>query len=78
MINYIMRIDGGTCNGCGICVEGCPLKALTFESNTQKNGKNNGKPPVHSKSKCIVCFVCEHNCPKGAISLVHRDVRVRV
>jgi len=76
LINYFMTIDRETCNGCRICVESCPLKVLTFESETQKDCKNNHRLLVHSKGRCIVCFVCEHNCPTGAISLVHRDIMV--
>ncbi|MDB9822570.1 ferredoxin family protein [Deltaproteobacteria bacterium] len=56
----IEKIDEAKCNGCGTCVEVCPLD--TFRIDT-----DNGKAYIAYNDDCITCFVCEMNCPTEAI-----------
>ncbi len=45
------------CNNCGICIEYCPVKAIS-----EKDGK-----AVIDKEKCIFCYTCIPKCPQKAI-----------
>ncbi len=56
------RIDGGKCNGCGVCVEHCPAQTISFA----------GDVPVIELYECIRCYCCQEFCAQGAIEL---DVR---
>jgi len=52
------------CNNCGLCVQNCPTKALSFIDNKVSWDKN----------KCIDCDLCIHNCPIDAspkVNLMH-------
>lgn len=49
------------CKLCGICVESCPVKALSIEKKD--------KYPKLSKSKCIKCLCCHEFCPHSAVVL---------
>ena len=51
------------CNGCGDCVELCPVSALTME----------GDIAVVDKDWCIGCGVCAVSCPTEAISITRRS-----
>lgn len=48
------------CDGCGACVEHCPVKAITGEQ---------GERHTVNKEKCIGCGVCLDKCPLHAISM---------
>lgn len=45
------------CNGCGLCMNNCPVKAIEI-----RDGK-----PVWVKDKCTMCLGCLHRCPTFAI-----------
>lgn len=45
------------CNNCGVCVEKCPTKALSFVEN---------KKVVWDEKKCVDCDTCLKVCPHGA------------
>ena len=49
----------GGCDGCGVCVEVCPLDAIKLE---------NGEPRVDLVS-CDGCGACVSRCPRGALRL---------
>lgn len=57
---YISQISD-ECNGCGVCVDACHFKAISFDEGGQKAVINSGK--------CMGCGVCEGVCPVGAVSL---------
>ncbi|MFC1594792.1 indolepyruvate ferredoxin oxidoreductase subunit alpha [Candidatus Omnitrophota bacterium] len=54
-----VTVDLEKCNGCGQCVEICPVSALKIE---------NGKARVN-KSECVDCENCVDECPQGALKL---------
>ena len=49
----IPLLDESLCDGCGICVEGCPTEALWLEDNK----------PRRDLDKCGGCSTCLFNCP---------------
>jgi ferredoxin len=61
--------DAELCTGCGICVENCPVAALSLAPR-----------PVFSAA-CILCFNCVRSCPEKAFAVdlapVHEYIRKR-
>ncbi|MFX0144253.1 MAG: ATP-binding protein [Candidatus Hodarchaeota archaeon] len=60
-----MKIDENKCVGYGICVEKCPIEAISLI-----NGKT-----IDVENKCNGCGVCVHHCPENARSLVRTELR---
>lgn len=54
-----VQIDDAKCVKCKICVNGCPMRALSMKDNAVHNDVN----------LCIKCGVCQHNCPCNAITM---------
>jgi MinD superfamily P-loop ATPase len=52
------RVDTATCNGCGLCADGCRFEAIRLNGIAAVD-------PLH----CEGCGVCARTCPVGAISL---------
>jgi ferredoxin len=73
--NYIPVIDEITCNGCGKCVDVCPVEAM---------GSVSAGDPIHKKKKrarlddnlCLGCGVCVRSCPEESLRLKERPERV--
>ena len=64
MATYFLReTDYERCNGCGECVEICPVQAVKME----------GDFPAVDKEWCIGCGVCAIPCPSSAIKLVRKS-----
>jgi NAD-dependent dihydropyrimidine dehydrogenase PreA subunit len=51
-------VDQEKCNGCGDCVEACPLEAIKIE----------GEKSVVDPETCGDCGACVDACPNEAIS----------
>ena len=73
--NFIPVIDDSVCNGCGKCVNICPVEAMTLVS------ANDAHHPSRKKAKldedmCLGCGVCVRSCPSSGISLRSRLERV--
>ena len=60
----IIHIDEDKCDGCGLCVIGCPESALQIVD---------GKARLASEKYCDGLGACLGECPKGAISIEERD-----
>ena len=72
---YLPVVDREQCNGCGHCVNICPVEAISLVS---------ANDPHHPKKKlarvnadlCLGCGVCVKGCPKACLKLVEREIRV--
>jgi NAD-dependent dihydropyrimidine dehydrogenase PreA subunit len=56
----IKGIDEIKCNGCGICIDTCPLDVI-------RKDEKNQKAIIQYPEDCITCFGCELSCPLEAI-----------
>lgn len=65
MTSYIAEFDESKCVDCGICVDKCPIEAVSL---------TDGKP-YDDKHKCIGCGVCVHHCPENARTLKQTELR---
>jgi NAD-dependent dihydropyrimidine dehydrogenase PreA subunit len=55
----IKEINSEKCNGCGICLDVCPLDVFRIDE-----GK---KAIIKYPDDCMTCFDCDLSCPTGAI-----------
>jgi ferredoxin len=73
--NFLPVIHERTCNGCGKCVDTCPVEAMSLVS---------ANDPLHRKKKkarlneeiCLGCGLCVKNCPERSVQLTSRPERV--
>ena len=73
--NFLPHVNEAICNGCGKCVDACPVEAMTLVS------CNNPKKPKMKMARldedlCLGCGVCVRTCSVEGIYLKSRDVRV--
>jgi ferredoxin len=52
------KVDSKVCTGCGICVDSCPMEAITLINDIATIDIN----------KCSNCRACVNDCPNEAIS----------
>jgi len=67
--NYLSVIDRNKCTGCEICVQRCPVDAISMDAEGLA---------VRTESYCIGCGICARFCPSEAISLLEGMRRVYV
>jgi ferredoxin len=70
--NYMIKINHETCKACGLCVERCPMGALTFKEEGEKPKE---KTLSYDLNLCLGCGVCVHKCPTQSLSLVQREIQ---
>ncbi|MCM2257011.1 MAG: 4Fe-4S dicluster domain-containing protein [Vicinamibacteria bacterium] len=77
--NFIAEIDAAKCNGCGRCVDACPVAALRVEPDAPAPGAAS-RPPrkrgVLDAGACLGCGVCVKSCARKALHLAPRPARV--
>ena len=74
--NFIPVIDEETCNGCGKCVNVCPVEAMTLVS-AHDPEKPRMKIAKLNDELCLGCGVCIRSCNKhDSLSLASRPKRV--
>jgi 2-oxoglutarate ferredoxin oxidoreductase subunit delta len=56
----------GLCKGCGLCIEKCPQKCLSWSMNLGVYGTPVTEPDME---KCIACGICQSVCPDCAIAI---------
>ena len=54
-----VQINQEKCTGCGLCVEVCPVEAISMENDKAKI----------DVEKCVDCGRCVEECPNEAISM---------
>jgi len=59
------KIDAKKCNGCGECVEVCPVSPVVYKLVTIR--KNVKKAVIQNPEYCIDCGACLNICPADAI-----------
>ena len=73
--NFIPVISDQLCNGCGKCVNACPVEAMTLVSANDPHHPNR-KKAVLSEDRCLGCGVCVRTCSAKSILLKSRAKRV--
>ena len=73
--NFLPVVDQDDCNGCGKCVNVCPVEAMTLVSANDPN-KPKKKMANLSEDICLGCGLCVNACDKDQITLKPRDKRV--
>jgi len=73
--NFLPVVDEAHCNGCGKCVNACPVAAMALVS------ANDGRDPKAriaslAEEICLGCGVCVRTCPRAALGLRSRPERV--
>jgi len=66
MKRKLITIDEEKCNGCGLCIPGCPEGALQIID---------GKARLISDLFCDGLGACIGECPEGAISIVEKEAQ---
>jgi len=51
-------VNENMCVGCGVCVDDCPVEAITL---------NNDRKVIINDNKCIRCGKCHDVCPQDAV-----------
>jgi len=64
---YLSQINPDECTGCGICVEKCPMTAISLDADNIA---------IVDESHCIGCGLCAHFCPADAVCLKEGQRRV--
>ncbi len=64
----MLKVNAQKCVGCGICMENCPVDAITL---------HNGKAWI-DEHQCIGCENCLRVCPRGAVERREKDERQEI
>ena len=59
LVKWIFEIDREKCDGCEICVDECPVEAISL---------NDDNIAEIDAEECVECGTCVDVCPKNAIS----------
>ncbi|MCP4577455.1 MAG: 4Fe-4S dicluster domain-containing protein [Deltaproteobacteria bacterium] len=73
--NFMPEINGELCNGCGKCVNVCPVEAMILISSNNLHGPKM-KVARLEEDLCLGCGLCVRACPKDSIHLEARPQRV--
>jgi ferredoxin len=73
--NYMPVIDESTCNGCGKCVDVCPVEAMALVSAGDPNHKKKKRAKI-DEDLCLGCGVCVRTCADESLRLKERAQRV--
>jgi ferredoxin len=73
--NFLPEIADDVCNGCGKCVDACPVEAMTLVS-ANDSRKPRKKKAALDAERCLGCGVCISTCPKDGLTLRMRAERV--
>jgi heterodisulfide reductase subunit A len=54
------------CDGCALCLDVCPYRAITLEEYTGEDGRSHRRIAT-DKALCKGCGLCSATCPKGGV-----------
>ncbi|PKL40541.1 MAG: 4Fe-4S ferredoxin [Spirochaetae bacterium HGW-Spirochaetae-1] len=57
--NYFAVLDRELCTQCGVCIDRCPMEAISDGEGTM----------LVNRDRCIGCGLCTSTCPAGALAL---------
>jgi NAD-dependent dihydropyrimidine dehydrogenase PreA subunit len=63
--SYIVQVDQESCQGCGACVERCPMEAFSINDDVAER----------DPCRCIGCGLCISICPTESLEMVLRAER---
>jgi len=73
--NYLPVVTTEDCNGCGKCVNVCPVEAMSLVSANDPLKKKRKKAALN-EDICLGCGLCVRSCTLGKIHLTERKQRV--
>jgi ferredoxin len=73
--NFLPEVKEVDCNGCGKCVEACPVEAMGLVSAGDPRRAKRKKAKVQH-NLCLGCGTCIRTCARNALSLHPRGRRV--
>jgi len=73
--NFLPVVNDQQCNGCGKCVNVCPVEAMALVSANDAHHPNRKKAMLNEE-RCLGCGVCVRNCTNKSILLKSRAKRV--
>jgi ferredoxin len=73
--NFVAQLKRDGCNGCGRCVDVCPVQAVGLVSANDPKDPSLRKA-VLAPARCLGCGVCVRVCHSGALALAPRQTRV--
>ena len=73
--NYLPDLEASRCQGCGKCVNACPVEALSLVSAHDPRHPA-AKRAQLDEDRCLGCGVCVRACRRAAIRLKVRRARV--
>ena len=62
---FMAEINGGLCTGCGVCVDICPMEAITIQDDIA----------TLEEDKCLGCGLCAHHCDFDAAKINRTGMR---
>lgn len=80
--NWLMDVDLARCNGCGVCVDACPVSAIAIAEQKEEWRDEKGRRrtrrrwAVRDADLCLGCGTCHGACKFGAIQMTPREQRV--
>ena len=73
--SFLPEVNAESCNGCGKCVEACPVEAMSQVSAGDPHKPKRKKARLN-EDLCLGCGVCVRCCPGASIKLRARKQRV--
>lgn len=67
---YLLSLNRNLCDGCGICADNCPKKAILWHPPVVTDGRLVRKPTIDfDVDACIFCGECATICPLDALKM---------